>query len=271
VLNGLVLVYILAYISTMSMKRTQHLNRLLQIHKANTVLLAPYLLSNGISRSLQRKYCIGKWLESIGAGAFIRTGDTIDWQGALYSLQSQVDFAAHVGALTALTMQGRIHYVRFEERTFLFSTPKQQLPLWFKKQPWYKTVSFLRSNFITDDSLGKNAIPYKTFALKTSTPERAILEILYLTPKFIDWTEAYQLMEGLATLRPTMLQKLLMVCNSIRVKRLFLFMASKIGHTWSRHLDVNSLDLGVGKRSLVKSGVYVPDYCITVPKELVNL
>jgi hypothetical protein len=35
------LVYILAYISTMSMERTQHLNRLLQFHKADTVLLAP--------------------------------------------------------------------------------------------------------------------------------------------------------------------------------------------------------------------------------------
>jgi hypothetical protein len=68
-----------------------------------------------------------------------------------------------------------------------------------------------------------------------------------------------------------MLQKLLMACNSIRVKRLFLFMASKTGHAWSRHLDVNSLDLGIGKRSLVKSGVYMPDYYITVPKELANL
>lgn len=254
----------------MRIKRTQKLNLLLQHHKADTVLLAPYLVRNGITRVQQNKYCVSQWLESIGTGAFIRPGETIDWQGALYSLQSQVDFAAHVAALTALTMQGRAHYARFEEQVFLFSPRNQVPPLWFKSQPWYKSVSYHRTNFITDDALGISEVPYKTFTLKVSAPERAILEVLYLVPKYIDWAEAYQLMEGLPTLRPTMLQKLLTACDSVRVKRLFLFMASKTGHAWNRRLDINTLDAGSGKRSLVKGGVYVPEFLITVPKELAN-
>ena len=269
--STLALVYILAYIYTMSINRAQNLNRLLQSHKADTVLLAPYLVKNGISRGLQEKYRSGKWLEPVGAGAFVRVGDTLDWQGALYSLQSQLDLPVHVGAMTALSMQGRTHYLRFDEQVFLFSTQTQRLPLWFKRQSWYKTVSFHRTNFLPTTELDVNTVPYKTFTIKVSIPERAILEVIYLTPKYIDWSEAYQILEGLTTLRPTLLQTLLISCNYIRVKRLFLFMAAKIGHPWFSHLDISAIDLGAGKRSLVKNGVYIPDYLLTVPRELVNL
>ena len=241
---------------------------LLKIHKADTALLAPYLVSHGISHSLQAKYRASGWLTPIGVGAFIMLEDKLDWQGALFSLQSQVNFPAHVGALTALTIHGRAHYARSEEKAFLFAERNRQLPLWFRNQPWYQSISFHRANFISDEALGINPQPYKTFTLKTSEPERAIIETLYLTPKHIDWTEAYQLMEGLPTLRPALLQKILMQCSSIRIKRLFLFMASKIGHAWHRHLSIDTLDLGSGERSLVHAGVYIPEFRITVPREL---
>jgi hypothetical protein len=45
-------------------------------------------------------------------------------------------------------------------------------------------------------------------------------------------------------------------------------MADKAGHDWLSYLNLEKVDLGSGKRSIVKDGVYVPKYQITIPKEL---
>ncbi len=36
----------------------------------------------------------------------------------------------------------------------------------------------------------------------------------------------------------------------------------------SKHLDFKTIDLGKGKRSVVKNGVFIDKFGITVPKEL---
>ena len=42
-------------------------------------------------------------------------------------------------------------------------------------------------------------------------------------------------------------------------------MAEKLNHPWLKFLDLSKVDLGKGKRSLVKGGVYISKYQITVP------
>jgi len=66
-------------------------------------------------------------------------------------------------------------------------------------------------------------------------------------------------------------QKLLEACKSIKVKRLFLYMADKANHDWVRYLNLDNVDLGSGKRSIVADGVYVAKYQITVPKALESM
>jgi hypothetical protein len=75
-------------------------------------------------------------------------------------------------------------------------------------------------------------------------------------------------MEGLNNLRPLQVQKLLEACESIKVKRLFVFMAEKAGHAWFKHVDLSKVNLGSGKRSIVIGGQLDPKYQITLPKEL---
>ena len=94
------------------------------------------------------------------------------------------------------------------------------------------------------------------------------MECLYLTPQKQDLMECYELMESLNNLNPKQLQLLLEKCKSVKVKRLFMYLSEKAGHEWFRYLDLNKIDLGKGKRSIVKNGVYVSKYKITVPKEL---
>ncbi len=100
-----------------------------------------------------------------------------------------------------------------------------------------------------------------------SSPARAIMECLFLAPKYQELFECYELMENLNNLRPKSVQTLLESSSSIKVKRLFLYLAEKCNHQWLKHLDLTRIDLGSGKRSLVKNGVYISKYKITVPGE----
>jgi hypothetical protein len=75
-------------------------------------------------------------------------------------------------------------------------------------------------------------------------------------------------MEGLSDLAPRRLQKLLVRCRSVKVKRLFFFFADRHRHAWLKRVQRAAVDLGLGKRMLVKEGKFDPTYQITVPREL---
>jgi predicted nucleotidyltransferase component of viral defense system len=84
----------------------------------------------------------------------------------------------------------------------------------------------------------------------------------------LDLLETYQILSGLVNLRPGILQKLLEGCNSIKVKRLFLYMSNKANHQWAQFLELSTVDLRQGERSIVKNGVYDPKYRISVPPRI---
>ena len=102
-----------------------------------------------------------------------------------------------------------------------------------------------------------------SYAVTISTPERAILEVMYGIPRDASFEEGALLMEGLTTLRPRMLQVLLEQCRSVKVKRLFMYLAEDCNHAWVKKLDVSKVDLGKGKRMIVKGGRFNAN--ITVP------
>jgi hypothetical protein len=77
-------------------------------------------------------------------------------------------------------------------------------------------------------------------------------------------------LSGLLNLRPALMQSLLESCNSIKVKRLFLFMADKANLPVMKHLDQTAIDLGSGNRSVVRDGTYDSRYQLVLPKELVG-
>lgn len=128
----------------------------------------------------------------------------------------------------------------------------------------YKATSFLpQEKGLIDLSLS-------SFSIKVSGAARALMECLYLAPEKFDLMECLELMENLNDLRPKQVQALLEACTSVKVKRLFLFMAEKLNHNWFRYISLTNIDLGKGKRSLVKGGTYVTKYQITVPPTLAN-
>jgi hypothetical protein len=254
----------------MSIVRAEKLKPLLDQWEAHTVVTAPRLRALGISSQDVQKYVANRWLESIGHGAFKRPSETVTWQGALYSVQTQLGLPVHAAALTALDLAGHSHYQRLGDApVYLFSPPQVSLPAWFKKQSWSDRIRQTQSKLLPPDLGLSERRTDEGFTLRLSSPERALLEMLHLAPHHADLVEASQIAEGMITLRPGLMQSLLEACGSVKVKRLFLYLAERNNLPVMAYLDVTKFDLGTGDRSLTRAGRYVPKYKLLLPTELV--
>lgn len=232
------------------------------------VLLSSWLAREGYSYDLQHRYRESQWLQRLGSGAMIRSGDSVEYEGAIFALQEQAGLSIHPGATTALALLGKAHYLELgSKRVTLFGNRNDRLPAWFVTGEWGSEIAYYSTSFLPAEA-SLSQLEMKNFSIKISDPIRAMMECLYLVPKKMDLVTCYELMEGLNDLRPDKVQILLEQCTSVKVKRLFLFLAEKAGHQWFSYLDLNKIHLGKGKRMFAKNGVYIPKYEITVPQKL---
>ena len=255
----------------MTTDKDTKLRRLFKVlHQGNVVTIS-LLDSLDISDDLRKYYLESGWLEPLGRGAYKRPGDKVAWQGALNALQKQTGINVHLGGLSALEEHGYSHYIRLSKaRLYLFSPRQSTLPKWFTNVDWgvelfHKTTSFL------PDNTGIKEMEIKGKSVVVSSPERAIMECLHLAPQNTDLVECFQVFEGLVNLKPGLVTELLSKCTSIKVKRLFLYMAEKAGHQWFQFIKTDKVDLGNGKRMITEKGVYNAKYLISIPKELAEL
>ncbi|WP_246041041.1 type IV toxin-antitoxin system AbiEi family antitoxin [Flavivirga rizhaonensis] len=250
------------------MEKEQKINRLLNSQPFGVVYLSSWLTENGFSTQLLNRYKKSNWLYSIGTGAWMRVGEKPTYEGAVYALQQQTQSSIHLGGKTALSLLGKAHYLELSiQRIVLFGGSKEKLPAWFNKYDWGLKVNYCSSSFLPSKA-GLQSFDQGNFSLQISNPIRALLECLYLSPKRQELVECYEIMEGLNNLRPKQVQELLEQCTSVKVKRLFLYMAEKSKHDWFKFINIDKIDMGKGKRSLVKDGVYIAKYSITIPKVL---
>ena len=252
----------------MSTETESKLNKLIKEWPKGTICLTSWLKKKGYSNQLLNRYKNSNWIESVGMGALKLSGYAITVEACLYALEKQGDSSIHLGGKTALSMLGKAHYLTLSTKKMtLFGNAREKLPFWFINYPWQIELDYTGTSFLPAD-IGLVAKEVKNFSINISGAGRAMMECLYLTPKKQDLIECYELMEGLNNLRPDTVQQLLEACSSVKVKRLFLFMAEKAQHRWLNYLDKEKIDLGTGTRSLAVNGVYVAKYQITVPKEL---
>ncbi len=161
------------------------LKKLLQTWPQGTVCLASELNHRGIGYDLQGSYRKSGWISSIGQGAVIRNGDTVSWHGGIYALQAQGKLKIHVGAKTALAMQGFAHFINLAKgKIQIFGPPGTRLPKWFVDFRWDGKIEYHRSSLFSENAdLGLQTQNFKTFDIKVSSPERAFLEMLDLVLK----------------------------------------------------------------------------------------
>lgn len=244
------------------------LNRILKAWPRGTVAAQTWFESQGIYRQLARTYLQSSWIERVGRGAYRLSGDRVSWTGGLYAIQQHLKLLIHVGARTALELQGYAHFLPMGKGTtvWLFGDPTARLPTWFHDYSWDVRVRYAakdlfparRAAGLTDKEMG-------SYSIQLSSPERAMMEVLSFVPQESDFEGAHLLMEGLATLRPMLVQELLENCRSVKVKRLFMHLAEKSSHPWIEKLNRAKIDLGKGKRVVVAGGRFDSKYGITVP------
>jgi hypothetical protein len=254
----------------MSIHEQGKLNQLLKSMPGGAVVTSPRLNELGVSPQLVRKYVQSGWLSRVGSGAFVRSGDDLDWLGGIYALQSQLGMTVHVAAVSALELQGRAHFIPLGEgrRVTLVSDRKEVLPKWFAAYSW--KVSFRHrclTLFSKPTHQATSKLSVGAFSVQVSSPEQAILEEMHMASGNRAIEHTLMLMEGLSLLRPDLVQSLLENCSSIKAKRLFLWAAERSQHTWFQRLDHTKIELGKGKRQLFKGGRLHPKYMITVPPE----
>ena len=244
------------------------INQLLKLWPPGTVAVLPWLERQGVYQQLVHEYEKTSWLRRVGQGAFAKAGDQVEWAGGLYAIQEQLKLPIHVGGKTALQIQGYAHFLPMGKGTMvsLFGLPNVKLPAWFKQYRWGIKLRYTTTNlFAGEADRGLTKKEMGQYGIKVSAPERAIMEVIYGVPQVDSYDEARLLMEGLTTLRPPVVQSLLEKCASVKVKRLFMFLAENCKHAWVRKVDVLKVDFGKGKRALVKGGRLDSKYNITVP------
>lgn len=262
---------------SMNTLNTSKINHLLKAMPSGSVVVQDWLNSQNISKDLVKQYVRSHWLERIGRGAFIKSSSKVDWLSGLYALQSQLKLGVHAGGKTALELLGIHHFSHLDSGgvVWLFGKHGEILPKWFmENKVWDQSksnIKYVTTNLFNNSSLGVEKHSFSNeYAVFVSSPERAILEMLYLVPSQQTLIESKYLIEGLMTLRPELLQTLLEQCQSVKVKRLFLFLADLCHLPCLEHLDLSKVDLGKGKRMIGEGGYYVSKHQISVSKNFAD-
>ncbi|MCU1317657.1 MAG: hypothetical protein JWN63_2979 [Candidatus Acidoferrum typicum] len=258
---------------------------------------AAWLTKKGYSTSLRSQYVTAGWLEQPTRQVYRRPRGSLRWQQVVISLQTLLGYPLTVGGRTALELQGYAHYLAHRTKKVNLYGPERP-PIWlgnlragvrflyhnsqklFGSEDVRRAIKDLASTAHAKRGTDADS-PHSTFIvqpwgqwdwpLTLSTAERAVLELLDDLPEQESFHQVDKLMEGLSNLSPHRLQKLLANCRSVKVKRLFLFFADRHQHAWVKHIKKEDIDLGTGKRMLVKGGKLNSTYQITVPEDLVGL
>lgn len=254
--------------SSMITHNRSKINKLISQWPKGTVSTVSYLQSQSYSRKLLNSYKNSRWLVSLRHGAYALFNDRVEWAGGLYSLQTQLGLEVHAGGKTALQMKGYAHYVSDKLKTvYLFGKANTKLPTWFKKHNWGVEIVYTMTSLFPEGYFeGLSDYRERDFFIKISAPERAALEMLYDVPGRVTFDEASLIFESLGSLRPELIQDLLLHCNSFKAKRLFMFMAEKNAYAWIEKIDPTKIDFGRGNRKVVAHGILDKKYKITVPK-----
>ncbi len=237
----------------MNTQNSTNIKDVLRHHPRLTVITARELLRLGVSREAQRSFVRSGWLRRVGTGAYALLDEEIPLDGAIYALQVELGMHIHEGGFSALASKhGKAHNLVADKPVQLFCLRGQRVPTWFEASYGNLFVLYPGTLFPT----GIGLVEYKSgdYHITISSAERSMMELLYLVPRLHTVQEGYQIMELLDTARPALVQSLLESCSSIKVKRLFLYMADLSGHAWLKHLKLSHINLGSGVREINKGG-----------------
>jgi len=259
----------------MGLPNERKLNQLMKLLPEGVAASSAWLRMQGISRQLVQKYVGNGWLSRLTYGSYVLPGSPVTWEGVLLGLTKLGNLRLHVGGISALSRSGDVHYLELAGELEIKVWSQSKVPSWVTEVQLKPSLRFHYGKLFRE-SLGDTGLtPLKTgvrdWELKRSTPERAILELISeLGDSETDFNYASEMVEGLSLARPALIQQLLEECTSVRVKRLFLFLATYHQLRWLKKVNTMKVDTGRGKRQIVKGGRLNNTFKITVPESFVG-
>ena len=244
----------------MSLGIDANLKSVVRLVHQKGVVTASFLRKQGVSYQSMLRYRNANWLASLGTGAFCESGMKPSLELALVALREQLGLHVHIGGLSALNRHGIMHYVRLGGlMDEVYIRRGFRLPKWFCDS--YAGQFRRNSSSILPDDVG---VEQDVGACAVSSPERAFLEMAAEVPSRASLGELYQTMEFADSLRPKLVEKLLVGCRSIKAKRIFLLIADDLGHWWAKKIDHGKVDLGKGCRMIDRDGELNTKYNLVV-------
>jgi hypothetical protein len=254
----------------MTKNENRNLTQFIESAPTGFVFTNAWLERQGISSKLAWWYVRSGLLERIGTKAYKKAGDNIAWAGAVAALQNQMGLPLHVGGLTALQLLRRPDKNAWQ--IMLFADLETRMPSWLGNGEWCVNFEIHRTSLFKnhDKLLGVSEQQIGGISIRLSGLERAAMELLYLTPKCQSLYDVMLIMEKLQQFQPAMVQSLLENCNSIKVKRFFLYFAERYWHSLVPKLNLEKITLGSGKRVIGSGGRYRyhPKYMLSLPEKI---
>ena len=210
--------------------------------------------SHGMSAYRASALARSGWLEHLARGVYKLPGDTLSRESCIALLARELP-GLHVGGKTALDWRGIRHNVSVRDVLTLWGDRSARLPAWFIKL----FPSTYRATRLFDPKMptrtGLQPLPNGRADVLVSAPERALLELLSDVGKGQSLSEAKHLVEGLPSLRPKMLDTLLMHTTRVKVVRLAHALATASGQSWAKVTAMHDQRLGkAGWVAVTKSG-----------------
>lgn len=243
---------------------------LFQILPEGLVVNRKWLKQQGFDRPSVDYYLRSGKLEAVARGAYRRPGPPLKWEHLVYSLQ-EMGFPVHVGGRSALDLKGFAHHLPMKENQRIKLFGVTNLPAWIQSAKSNATLIAAGKNRV--EQLPRRALETLPFGhwdweLKISSVELALLELMVQIKEADDFSVADVYFESATVLRPDLVHALLQSCTHIKAKRLFLWFSKRHAHQWTEKLNAETIDLGSGKRMIVRGGALDAQFQITVPERM---
>lgn len=231
-----------------------------------------WLEARGFARPRVDYYLRTGALEAVTRGIYRRPGPPLKWQHIVFSLQ-ELGYPVHVGGCTALELQGLAHYVARQDKERIHLYSPARFPPWLARLDLpFQFVEHRLKLFEQMAEEGLTTVPFGhwDWPIRYASRELGFLELMAGVKSENDFDYADKLFEGASVMRPWLIQNLLEACTNVKAKRLFLWFAQRYHHPWFARLETQGVDLGRGKRMIVRGGALDSEYLITVPREMAD-
>lgn len=201
----------------------------------------------GITPAVASRLAGQGWLQRLGRGAYLLTGDQLTADGLAAFLCRRTP-GLHIAGKTALDRQGIRHNIAMRDRLTLWAPVPVGIPQWATDRIIVRCQSTALFDAGMPYQRHLHPLPGGHPEVLVSCRERAILELVSDVGHAQGLEEVRNLFVGLRNIRPIVLAELLLHCTRIKVVRLVRDLALQEGYAWASIAQERAEAISNGKR-----------------------